>query len=65
MTSHHEPSRDRHHQARPIDTEVERYTSCRKHGIIADQDPRLTSPEQELFRQLGAKLFGWRQEGGQ
>lgn len=64
MTSHHEPSRGSRHQTRQIETEVERHTGWRKHGIIAEQDPRLTSPEQEPVRQLGAKLFGWRQEGG-
>ena len=62
MTSHHEASRDRHHQARVIETEVERYTSWRKQGIIAEQDPRLSWSERELIRQLGAKLYGERWE---
>ena len=36
-----------------------------EHGIlvIAEQDPRLTWPERELVRQLGAKLYGGRSEG--
>ena len=65
MTSHHEPSRDRHHQT-PIDAEAEKRAGWRQHGIlvIAEPDPRLTWPERELVRQLGTKLYGQRSEGG-
>jgi hypothetical protein len=53
------------HQAKPIDTEADKRAGWRQHGIlvIAEQDPRLTWPERELVRQLGAKLYGWRSEG--
>jgi hypothetical protein len=59
MTSHHEPSRDRHHQT-PIDAEAEKRTGWREHGIlvVAEQDPRLTWLEREVVRQLGARLYG-------
>jgi hypothetical protein len=30
--------------------------------VIAETDPRLTWPERELIRQLGAKLYGPRSE---
>jgi hypothetical protein len=52
-------------QATPIDAEADKRTGWRRHGIlvIAEQDPRLTSPERELVRQLGAKLYGGRSEG--
>ena len=52
------------HQLKRIDVEAEKRAGWRQHGIlvIAEQDPRLTSPEQELVRQLGAKLFGRRSE---
>ena len=34
------------------------------HGqVIAEDDDRLTWPERELVRQLGAKLFGRRDDG--
>ena len=44
---------------------AEKRTGWRKHGIlvVAEQDPRLTWPERELVRQLGAKLYGRRPEG--
>jgi len=63
MTSHHEPSRDRHHQT-PIDSEAEKRTGWREHGIlvVAEQDPRLTWPEREVVRQLGARLYGQRRD---
>jgi hypothetical protein len=50
------------HQPRQIDAEAEKRTGWRRHGIlvIAEQDPRLSWPEQELVRQLGTKLFGRR-----
>jgi hypothetical protein len=53
------------YQPTRIDAEAEKRDGWRRHGIlvIAEQDPRLTSPEQELVRQLGAKLFG-RRSGG-
>ena len=52
------------HQLKRIDVEAEKRAGWRQRGIlvIAEQDPRLTSPEQELVRQLGAKLFGRRSE---
>jgi len=63
MTSHHEPSRDRHHQT-PIDSEAEKRTGWREHGIlvVAEQDPRLTWPEREVVRQLGARFYGQRRD---
>ena len=52
------------HQRKSIDPEAEKRAGWRRHGIlvIAEQDPRLTWPERELVRQLGAKLYGWRSE---
>ena len=46
----------------PLDAEAEKRAGWRRHGIlvIAEQDPRLTWPERELIRQLGAKLLGGR-----
>ena len=54
------------HQATPIDAEADKRAGWRRHGIlvIAEQDPRLSWPEQELVRQLGTKLFGRRSEEG-
>ena len=53
------------HQATPIDVEADKRAGWRRHGIlvIAEQDPRLTWPERELVRQLGAKPYGGRSEG--
>jgi hypothetical protein len=53
-------------QPKRIDAEAEKRAGWRRHGIlvIAEQDPRLTWPEQELIRQLGTKLFGRRSEVG-
>jgi len=31
--------------------------------VVSDTDPRLTWPERELVRQLGAKLYGQRKPG--
>jgi hypothetical protein len=61
MTSHHEPSRDRHHQT-TIDAEAEQRAGWREHGIlvVAEQDSRLTWSERKLVGQLGAKLYGHR-----
>ena len=52
------------HQAKPIDAEAEKRKGWRAHGIlvISEQDPRLTWPECELVRQLGARLYGRRKE---
>ena len=52
------------HQAKPIDPEEEKRVGWRNHGIlvVAEQDSRLTWPERELVRQLGAKLYGRRSE---
>ena len=50
------------HQSGPIDAEAEKRAGWREHGIlvVAEQDPRLTWPERELIRQLGARLYGQR-----
>ena len=50
----------------PIDPEAAKRRGWRAHGIlvVAERDPRLTWPERELVRQLGAKLYGPRPEGG-
>jgi hypothetical protein len=67
MTSRHEL---RSHlgrlQPKRIDPEAQKRTGWRRHGIliIAEEDPRLSSPERELVRQLGAKLYGERWEEG-
>ena len=52
------------YQATPIDREAEKRAGWRTHGIlvVAQQDARLTWPERELVRQLGAKLYGRRSE---
>jgi hypothetical protein len=54
------------HQTKPVDPEGEKRAGWRQHGIlvVAEQDPRLTWPERELVRQLGAKLYGQRPEAG-
>ena len=54
------------HQPKSIDPEAEKRTGWRRHGIlvVAEQDPRLSGPERELIRQLGAKLYGERPEAG-
>ena len=65
MTSHREPSRDGHHKRGPIDAETEKHAGGREHGIqvVTEQDARLTWPERELVRHLGARLYGLRLEG--
>jgi len=54
------------HQPKRIDAEAEKRIGWRVHGIlvVTEHDPRLSWPERELIRQLGAKLYGRRQEGG-
>jgi hypothetical protein len=54
------------HQVRPIDPDIEKRVGWREHGIlvVAEEDARLTWPERELIRQLGAKLYGKRKENG-
>jgi hypothetical protein len=54
------------HQPKPLDPEAEKRAGWRKHGIlvVAEQDARLSWPERELVRQLGAKLYGQRPEAG-
>jgi hypothetical protein len=44
----------------PLDIEAEKRAGWREHGIlvVAEQDPRLTWSEQEMVRQLGARLCG-------
>jgi hypothetical protein len=51
-------------QRRPVDVEAEKRNGWREHGIlvVAEHDARLTWPERELVRQLGAKLYGRRKE---
>ena len=53
------------HQPTPSDAEAYKRAGWRRHGIlmIAEQDPRLTWPERELVRQLGAKLYGRQSQG--
>ena len=48
----------------PIDPEAAKRRGWRAHGIlvVSEQDPRLSWPERELVRQLGAKLYGPRPE---
>jgi hypothetical protein len=50
------------HQPNQIDSEAEKRTGWRRHGIlvVAEQDPRLSWPERELIRHLGARLYGRR-----
>ena len=50
------------HQSKLVDLEAEKRAGWREHGIlvVAEQDPRLTWPEQELVRRLGARLYGQR-----
>jgi hypothetical protein len=67
MTSHHELRRHQGPlQPKRIDPEAEKRTGWRRHGIlvVAEQDARLSWPNGELIRQLGAKLYGERLEGG-
>jgi hypothetical protein len=54
------------YQPERIDPETEKRTGWRLYGIlvVAEQDPRLSWPERELVRQLGAKLYGELPEGG-
>jgi hypothetical protein len=49
-----------HHQPNRIDPEIQKRVGWREHGIlvVAEHDPRLTWPERELIRQLGARLYG-------
>jgi hypothetical protein len=53
------------HQPTPSDAEADKRAGWRQHGmlVVAEQDLRLTWPERELVRQLGAKLYG-RRPGG-
>lgn len=50
------------YQPERIDPEAEKRSGWRRHGIlvVAEQDPRLSWPERELIRQLGARLYGRR-----
>ena len=52
------------HQPTRIDPEAEKRVGWREHGIlvVAVADPRLTWPERELVRQIGARLYGRRRE---
>lgn len=54
------------YQRNPIDPEAEKRTGWRDHGIlvVSPEDQRLTWPERELVRQLGAKLYGPPRNGG-
>lgn len=53
-------------QLNPIHPEAARRSGWRRHGsqVIAEHDLRLSWSERELVRQLGAKLYGDRWEGG-
>ena len=46
------------HQARPLDPEATKRRGWRAHAllVVSVHDDRLTWPERELVRQLGAKL---------
>ena len=50
-------------QGSTINAEGTKVFGWNRHGIlvVAENDTRLTSVEQELVRQLGAKLYGRRQ----
>jgi hypothetical protein len=52
------------HQPTTVDAEVTKRAGWREHGIlvVAEQDSRLTRAEQELVRQLGARLYGPRRD---
>ena len=52
------------HQPKRIDAEAEKRAGWREHGILVvpEHDPRLTWPQRELVRQLGARLYGRRRE---
>jgi hypothetical protein len=52
------------HQPTRIDPEAEKRAGWLQHRIlvVAEHDQRLTSPERELVRQLGARLYGHRRE---
>ena len=49
-------------QRSPMDVDTAKRHGWRRHGIlvVAEEDPRLTWPERELVRQLGARLYGIR-----
>ena len=51
-------------QRRRIDVDDEKRDGWRRHGIlvVSADDHRLTWPERELVKQLGAKLYGKRGE---
>lgn len=53
-------------QPRRIDVDAEKRAGWRCHGIlvVSAEDPRLTWPERELVKQLGARLYGRRSEDG-
>jgi hypothetical protein len=50
------------HQPKRIDAEAEKRKGWRDHGVlvVAADDPRLTWPERQLVRQLGARFYGRR-----
>ena len=52
------------HQPKRVDVEAEKRAGWRRYGIlvVAEEDQRLTWPERELVRQLGAKLYGRRSD---
>jgi len=55
------------HQPEPLDAEAQKRAGWRRHGIlvVAQQDPRLTWSEQELVRQIGARLYRKRPKGSE
>jgi Domain of unknown function (DUF6378) len=52
----------RRHQPTRIDPEAEKRAGWCEHGflVVAEEDRRLTWPEREMVRQLGARLYGQR-----
>ena len=48
------------YQPEPIDPEAAKRRGRRAHGllVVSVHDPRLTWPERELVKQLGARLYG-------
>ncbi len=55
------------YQPERLDPEAEKRRGWRAHGIlvVSEHDPRLSWPERELVRQLGAKLYGPRADEGE
>lgn len=54
------------YQVTAIDAEAQKRQGWQEQGIlvVAEQDPRLSPPEQIMVRQLGSRLYGERREPG-